>query len=191
MENKNRPSYYAIIPAEVRYDKDLPPNAKLLYGELTALSSTTRGCFARNKYFADLYGVSDRIIRQWIALLEEKGYIERTSGRWTESGEREIKIRTSARPKFDLESYDEIFKNCNVSGELKRAYIEFIKHCQLNGRIVTNDKLYRIIVCLDMLHSSDEIKIESLYNAIDGGYFDIAEHHSELWNLPPPDKTKR
>lgn len=29
-------SYYAIIPANVRYDKRLKPNTKLLYGEITA-----------------------------------------------------------------------------------------------------------------------------------------------------------
>ena len=29
-EEKPKPSYYAIIPAHVRYDASLPPNAKLL-----------------------------------------------------------------------------------------------------------------------------------------------------------------
>lgn len=67
--------YYAIIPASVRYDKDLPANAKLLYGEITALSNEKGCCWATNQYFAELYGVSKRSITTWINLLTRKGYI--------------------------------------------------------------------------------------------------------------------
>ena len=67
--------YYAIIPAEVRYDKDLPPNAKLLYGEITALCNKEGYCFASNEYFANLYGVSKRSVTGWLIALKEKRYI--------------------------------------------------------------------------------------------------------------------
>lgn len=170
----------AYIPAEVRYDKDLPPGARLLYGELTALASTDRGCFAHNKYFADLYGVSVRVIQQWISLLEDKGYIERTSGRWTDNGERQIKIRSEVRQKqHELLSYDEIFEQSGVRGVYKDVFIEFIKHCNLNGRILTNDKLWRIVWQLDDCYRANEqAKIDSLKDAIDNGWYDIKENHT-------------
>lgn len=77
MEEQQR-SYYAIIPANVRYDKDLVPNAKLLYGEITALCNEKGYCWATNQYFAELYNVSDRTIKNWISQLADKGYIQRS-----------------------------------------------------------------------------------------------------------------
>lgn len=68
-------SYYAIIPANVRYDEDLTPNAKLLYGEITALCNEKGYCWASNDYFAELYKTSTRTISRWIKQLISKGYI--------------------------------------------------------------------------------------------------------------------
>lgn len=67
--------YYAILPANVRYDKNLTPNAKLLYAEITALTSDKGFCWATNSYFAELYGVTKASITGWIKSLEENGYI--------------------------------------------------------------------------------------------------------------------
>jgi len=71
---KEKPSYYAIIPANVRYS-DLKPNAKLLYGEITALSNKHGFCFASNNYFAELYNVNKNTISSWICDLKNKGFI--------------------------------------------------------------------------------------------------------------------
>jgi len=72
-----KPSYYAIIPANVRYAKDLTPNAKLLYAEITALSQKDGTCWASNKYFANLYNVSTVTVSRWVSSLVEKGFVER------------------------------------------------------------------------------------------------------------------
>lgn len=68
-------SYFAVIPANVRYDRDLSPNAKLLYGEITALCNEKGYCWATNKYFSELYGVAKETVSRWISSLEKKGYV--------------------------------------------------------------------------------------------------------------------
>lgn len=73
--NENKKSYYAIIPANVRYDESLTPNAKLLYGEITALCNERGYCWASNSYFAQLYGVSNVSVSKWINQLVDNGYL--------------------------------------------------------------------------------------------------------------------
>ena len=71
------PSYYATIPAPVRYDKKLKPMEKLMYGEISSLSNKWGFCIAGNTYFAKLYEVDKATVSRWIANLEKRGYIER------------------------------------------------------------------------------------------------------------------
>ena len=68
-------SYYAIIPANVRYNDNLTPNAKLLYGEITALCNEKGFCWASNAYFSQLYKVDKRTITRWISQLENNKHI--------------------------------------------------------------------------------------------------------------------
>ncbi|MDR1390722.1 MAG: helix-turn-helix domain-containing protein [Treponema sp.] len=72
--NEN-PSYFAIIPAKVRYDRLLSPAAKILYGEITALSNKEGYCWASNGYFADCYGVDKSSVTKWIKRLAEAGHV--------------------------------------------------------------------------------------------------------------------
>ena len=75
MTEVSKKSYYAIIPAHIRYDSSIPANAKLLYGEITALCNAEGYCWAGNAYFADLYGVSKKSVSNWITTLSKRGYI--------------------------------------------------------------------------------------------------------------------
>jgi hypothetical protein len=70
----DKPNYYAIIPAGVRYS-EIKPNAKLLYGEITALTNKKGYCFASNNYFAELYNVNKNTISLWIKELKDFGFI--------------------------------------------------------------------------------------------------------------------
>lgn len=71
-----QPSYYSILTANVRYDKTLKANEKLLFSEITALSNKNGYCHAGNKYFADLYGVSKISVSNWINHLKACGYLK-------------------------------------------------------------------------------------------------------------------
>lgn len=75
-EIKQTPNYYAVIPATVRYDKELSPNAKLLYCEITSLCNDKGYCWATNAYFCELYGISDRQVQRILKQLCEKHYIK-------------------------------------------------------------------------------------------------------------------
>ena len=72
---ENKKSYYAIIPANVRYNSTLPMGAKLLYGEITALCNERGYCWACNSYFADLYEVGSRTISGWVTALHRAKYV--------------------------------------------------------------------------------------------------------------------
>ena len=67
--------YYSILPASIRYDKNLNSSTKLFYAELTALVNEKGYCWASNGYFAELYDVTKQTISTWVKLLKEKGYI--------------------------------------------------------------------------------------------------------------------
>ena len=83
MEN-DKPGYWAVIPAGVRYAPELPPSAKLLYAEISSLTDAAGYCFASNAYFERLYDLSERTIIRLLRILERRGWIrteENTGGK--------------------------------------------------------------------------------------------------------------
>ena len=74
--------------------------------------------------------------------------------------------------KEGIESYDEIFEDCNVTGDYKNALIEFIRYLKTSyGIVVLNDRLYGIIAALDMKYQNYNIgKVSEINRTIVCGF---------------------
>ena len=186
-------SYYAVIPANVRYDKDLNPNAKLLYGEITALCNKQGYCWATNKYFSELYKVSERSISIWINQLIEKRYISseivhkkgdiKSTKRilridYSINTPVEEKFHTPVEEKFQHNNtsinnkkkkkteIDELINEYTKNESLKENLYEFVKMRKGIKAAITTLGLKRILNRLDSLATNDKDKIKILDNSI-------------------------
>ena len=121
---KEKPNYYAIIPAEVRYSKALIPNAKLLYAEITALCNMNGKCTASTEYFCRLYEVSRVSVQKWLKNLEDNNHIKRVN--IYKQGSKEILTRvitlvnTPSKQKFTDNTNINI-TNTNLTDSNKKA----------------------------------------------------------------------
>ena len=70
-----RPGYWAVLPASVRYDGALTASAKLLYAEISALAQVDGYCWASNQYLAALFNLDKKSISRLINTLADRGYI--------------------------------------------------------------------------------------------------------------------
>ena len=124
---KEKPNYYAILTAEVRYSKALTPNAKLLYAEITALCNMNGKCTASTEYFCRLYEVSRVSIQKWLKNLEDNNHIKRVN--IYKQGSKEILTRvitlvnTPSKEKFTDNTNINI-TNTNLTDSNKKAFFK-------------------------------------------------------------------
>lgn len=123
--DESRPNYYAVIPANVRYDDRLETSARLLYGEIAALLNDDGYCFFGNAFITKSYGWSDRTISRLLKSLEDNGHIRRVIIK-DKSGQvvqRRIYLRVSLP---DVQPPDEIVttpcQNCREGGDKNGGY---------------------------------------------------------------------
>lgn len=176
MSDNNSRAYYAIIPANVRYDDNLTANAKLLYGEITALCNEKGYCWANNSYFADLYKVSNVSISKWISELEEKGYLHREI--IYKNGTKEIlnrylriiydpikeKFNTPIKEKF--KDNNTFFLNNTLNNTLE-LFIDFRKKIK---KPMTDYSIKLLVDKLNKIGKTDQEKIEILNESIVNGW---------------------
>jgi len=124
---KEKPNYYAIIPAEVRYSKALTPNAKLLYAEITALCNMNGKCTASTEYFCRLYEVSRGAVQNWLKMLDDNGYITRVLIYRQGSKEilsRYIKLVDKPSLKICTDNTNINITNTNLTDSNKKAFFK-------------------------------------------------------------------
>src|SRR3989304_1506212 len=69
-------NYYCVIPWKLLNDKNICPSAKLLYGEIAALSNKEGYCWASNEHFTKIFNIkSPTRISSLIRELREAGYV--------------------------------------------------------------------------------------------------------------------
>ena len=188
-----RPSYYAIIPADVRYDKELTPNAKLLYGEITALCGKDGRCWAENRYFADLYGVSKTSISKWIKALSDKGYIscELVYKKGTKEIERRY-IRIVSYPieeKLSTPIEEKLKENNTRENNIKRIYISEFSELPQEKQSVEKQGVEN--QCVEILSVENPTQLNTnKSNTKELNKENYISEFLELWTLYPNKKGK-
>lgn len=144
MNESEKPSYYAIIPASIRYCKELKFQERLFYGEITCLMGKEGYCFASNKYFADLYGVIPGTISRWISHLQQLGFItvEVIRDEKKQIIERKIFIKEHRNSQSELYIYKQ---NCSYPYKQNSSYpiSRIAKENNINNKI---DRLFNLII---------------------------------------------
>jgi len=90
VNEREKPGYWAVIPAAVRYDEELKPSARLLYAEISARTNAKGYCWTTNETFADLFGLSVGTVSRLISQLEKKGYVRCEMATTAKGSERRI-----------------------------------------------------------------------------------------------------
>ncbi|PJI09512.1 MULTISPECIES: helix-turn-helix domain-containing protein [Clostridium] len=187
-------SYYAIIPANIRYDRRITPNAKLLYGEITALTNEKGYCWASNAYFAELYNVSKTSISKWIKQLIDCEYLK--SVVIYKEGTKEIlnryltiliggieeKLHTPIEEKLKdnttlinntinntnkkKKSLDDLINGYTDNKELIETLEDFLKMRKSIKKPLTNRGMELLLRKLDSLSENDNEKVEILNQSI-------------------------
>ena len=164
---KEKPNYYAIIPAEVRYSKALTPNAKLLYAEITALCNMNGKCTASTEYFCRVYEVSRASIQNWLSLLDKNGYITRVLIYRQGSKEilsRYIKLVDKPSLKMCTDNTNINITNTNLTdsntkvGFVKPTIIDINEYCKERKNNVDADTFFNFYESKDWLIGKNKMK---------------------------------
>ena len=130
---EEKPNYFAVLPASVRYNEKLNSSQKIFFSEITALTQKTGECWASNNYFARLYKVSPSSISNWVKMLEKEDLITveyKKNGREIEK--RIIKIK-------GIQNIDYVFNK--LDGGIQNIEEGYSKNLKENNTSINNTSI--------------------------------------------------
>lgn len=71
----DKPNFYAVLLAPVRYSSEITDFAKILFSEITALSNKNGFCTAKNSYFCEVFDKKPRTVSRAISQLQNAGFL--------------------------------------------------------------------------------------------------------------------
>lgn len=200
IEEINKPSYYTVMPAVVRYDDRLKANEKILYSEIVTLASKNGYCYASNKYLSEIYGVSIVSISNWINRLIDLGYLKKEDEFLNDTG---YIVKRKLFPIGDIDILNKslIYIKENFKGDIKENFkdnntsINTINNNNIYSRV--DEKNEEIIISVinylnekaDKNYKSTTQKTKSLINARikEGFTFDdfkkVIDTKTQQWKL--------
>lgn len=129
-----KPSYYIILPAEVRYDKRLKFSEKILYGEIATLIHHKGFCYASNSFFASLYETHENTISLWIASLVKYGYLKTNYRVYESQGKKRQERRIYLTEKVEDTQQNHLIPlnvNCEKNNTSRLLQDDYILHTNL------------------------------------------------------------
>ena len=160
---EEKPNYYAVIPANVRYSS-MSHFCKLLYAEVSALSNKEGHCWATNGYFARIYEVTKETISRSFSQLEDRGFITITlEYEGKQIKRRIIKIINTPHDKNVYTPIDENVKENTIKKNTTRIEYNRDKEdfdrfwSNLNGRKVGKNDAFKAYSKIDTEFTAEEL----------------------------------
>ena len=194
---EEKPNYYAIIPANVRYDNELKPIEKLLYGEITTLTLKTGECWASNNYFSQLYNICPTTISKYLNHLKQKGYLNIEIKYFENTKQIEKRIISIVQNNNTLCSYEQE-GYCSYEQEgiahTSKGKNTSIKNTSINNKEIYKESCKRVIDRLNELNNTkysatSKSTLSFIKARLEEGYTEddlllVVEKMSYLWNQP-------
>ena len=163
-----KPNYYAVIPASVRYNENINSSQKIFYSEITALTQKTGECWASNNYFASLYKVSPGSISNWVKKLEKEGLI---SVEYIKNG-KEIEKRIIKLG--GIQNIDYVVNKLNRGSQnIEEGYSKFCKenNTSINNTSINKKKYIKKSFKAPTLEEVKDYCLNVRHNKVDYQYF--------------------